>query len=265
VSDLADTGRFTDVLVRERREGILVARLNRPETRNALNEALMQAIGQAILDAEADAGIRVVVITGTGDRAFCSGLDLRDVADGRPTPGGSASIDSFRRLLDGNVSIPVIGAANASAVAGGLELLLACDIIVASSEARFGLPEVKRGLFPGGGGTFLGTRIPLGVALELVLTGDSIDAHRAYQIGLVNAVVAPDQVVTAALEVADRISANGPLGVAAAKELVRLAVVDHDRARERLVELAPSVFGSEDAREGARAFVEKRAPVWRGR
>jgi enoyl-CoA hydratase len=174
-------------------------------------------------------------------------------------------MDGFRRLVDGQVTVPVIGAANATAVAGGFELLLACDIIVASSEARFGLPEVKRGLFAAGGGVFLGTRLPLGLALEITLTGDYIDAPRAYELGLVNAVVPPEQVLPAALGYAERIAANGPLALAATKELVRMGVTNYERAKERSRELIETVFGSEDAKEGASAFVEKRAPVWKGR
>ena len=161
--------------------------------------------------------------------------------------------------------MPVIGAANATAVAGGFELLLACDIIVASSAAQFGLPEVKRGLFAAGGGTFLGTRIPLGIALEITLTGDSIDADRAYALGLVNAVVAPDEVLPRALEFAERIAANGPLGVAATKELVRLGG-HRPRPSPRAAGRAAAVGLRQPGRQGgALAFVEKRAPVWQGR
>ncbi len=127
------------------------------------------------------------------------------------------------------------------------------------------MPEVKRGLFAAGGGTSLGLRVPLGIALEITLTGDSIDAQRAYGLGLVNSVVEPDEVLPSALAFAERIAANGPLGVAATKELVRLGVTDHARARERRRELQQSVFGSRDAKEGALAFVERRAPVWQGR
>jgi enoyl-CoA hydratase/carnithine racemase len=261
---------MADELVTERQGPVLVARLNRPEARNALNPALMRAIGGAVTEAEADPGIRAVVVTGTGDRAFCAGLDLRSFSDGEQDGAGDPDDDgamaSFIRLLEGKVAVPVVGAANATAVAGGFELLLGCDLIVASSQAKFGLPEVKRGLFPGSPGTLLlGTRIPLSIALELTLTGDSIDAERALALGLVNAVVAPDQVLAAALDYAERIASNGPLGVAAVKELVRLGVADAGRAAERLRELQPQVFGSEDAQEGARAFVEKRAPVWQGR
>jgi enoyl-CoA hydratase len=253
-------------LVRERRGKVLVARLNRPEARNALNVALIEGIGMAMQEAEADAEIRAVVITGTGDRAFCAGMDLRAFASGeQASPSDAGSIDGFRRLIDGELTVPVIGAANATAVAGGFELLLGCDIIVASSQAKFGLPEVKRGLIPAGSGTLLGTRIPLAIALEMTLTGDSIDADRAYQLGLANAVVAPDEVLSTALAYAERVAANGPLGLAATKELVRLSVTDAARGAERLRELQPLVFDSADAREGATAFVEKRMPVWQGR
>jgi enoyl-CoA hydratase len=255
----------TGELVRERRGNILIARLNRPEARNALNGALIRGIGAAIVDAEADPEIRALVITGTGDRAFCAGMDLREFASGQTPGGGPGEMEGYLRLIEGQVSVPVIGAANATAVAGGFELLLACDIIVASAQAQFGLPEVKRGLFAAGGGTSLGLRVPLGIALEITLTGDSIDAQRAYALGLVNAVVAPDEVLPTALDFAGRVAANGPLGVAATKQLVRLAVTDHARARERGRELQQSVFGSRDAKEGALAFVERRAPVWQGR
>ena len=169
------------------------------------------------------------------------------------------------KLVHGEVATPIVGGANGTAVAGGLELLLGCDMVVASSEARFGLPEVQRGLFAAGSGTFIGQRIPLAVALEIALTGEMIDAGRAYELGLVNKVVPPDEVVEAALALAERIAANGPLGVAASKELVRLAAAAPDRARERLAEWQKVVFSSEDAQEGARAFVEKRPPVWTGR
>jgi enoyl-CoA hydratase/carnithine racemase len=255
-----------DELVRERRGPVLVARLNRPEARNALSPALIRGIGTAMLDAESDPDVRAVVLTGTGDRAFCAGMDLRAFASGEQTGlGDDDASQGFFRLLEGEVTVPVVGAANATALAGGFELLLACDVIVASSEAEFGLPEVKRGLFPAGGGTFLGTRVALGIALEMTLTGDSIGAERAHDLGLVNSVVAPGAVLATAVTIAERIAANGPLAVAAVKELVRLGASDAARARQRLHELQRVVFTSEDAKEGAQAFVEKRPPVWHGR
>lgn len=250
--------------VLDRRGPVMVIRLNRPAARNALTRTMMQGIGAAVIAAEADPSVRAVVLTGTGDRAFCSGMDLRAFAEGTDF-GGSAETDAYGRLAKGQTSIPVIGAANGTAIGGGLELLLGSDVIVASSAAKFGFPEVKRGLFAAGGGTSIGTRIPVGIALELLLTGDFIDADRAYQIGLVNVIAEPDQVFETAMALAEKIAANAPLGLAASKELVRLAVVDSDLAAQRHSKWQTIVFSSEDGKEGARAFVEKRAPNWRGR
>lgn len=255
------------VLVREQRGAVLVLRLNRPEARNALNPELMGELGVALAAAEDDPDTRAVVITGTGDRAFCAGMDLRAFASGdnKPTPEQQEGMAVFGRFVRGNVSVPVVGAANATAVAGGFEVLMGCDMVVASSAAQFGLPEVKRSLFAAGGGIVLGTRIPLAVALEMTLTGDNITAERAYELGLVNQVVEPDAVLNAAVAMAERIARNGPLGLSATKELVRLAVSDIDAAWERQSVLQPQVFNSEDAKEGATAFIEKRDPVWKGR
>ncbi|MCU1375009.1 MAG: caiD 6 [Actinomycetia bacterium] len=253
-----------DELVRERHGHALLLRLNRPDARNALTAGIITGLADAIVEVEGDPDIRVVVLTGTGDRAFCAGMDLKALARTGPVASREATA-VLMRLMDGDVGVPVVGAANATAFGGGLELLLGCDVIVASSEAMFGLPEVKRGLFPGGSGTAIGQRVPLGLALELTLTGDPITATRAYEIGLVNAVVPPDEVVPAALAMAERIGANAPLGLAAVKELVRLHATDPARAAERLGHWRGVVFGSADAKEGATAFVEKRPPVWQGR
>jgi enoyl-CoA hydratase/carnithine racemase len=252
-------------LVLTRDGGVLVARLNRPERRNALSGGLLSLLGAAAIEAEEDPDIRVLVLTGTGDRAFCAGMDLADFASGGGTSAPKEHMVAFGRLTKGELKVPVIGAANGTAVGGGLEVLLGCDVIVSSSAAKFGLPEVKRGLYAAGGGTNISLRVPLSIALEMIMTGDLIDAARAYEIGLVNKVVEPDDLMDAALDYAARISANGPLGVAASKELTRLAQIDQVAKAERETELQKSVFASEDAKEGATAFVEKRAPVWKGR
>lgn len=254
----------TDELVVDQRGPVLVARLNRPEARNALTPTLMAAIGGVILHAESSPEVRAVVLTGTGDRAFCAGMDLKSFARGEAMTGDSAEQRAFLRLFRGDIDVPMIGAANGSAVAGGLELLLGCDIIVLAESAVVGLPEVKRGLFAAGGGVFIANRVPLSVAYELTLTGDTIDATRAAALGLANAVVPADQVMPVALAYAERIAANGPLAVKATKELVRLGLADPGAGWDRLQQLQPQVFGSEDAKEGALAYIEKRDPVWWG-
>lgn len=255
----------TNGLVEERHDQVLLLRIDRPDARNALTGAVIRGIGAAVAAAEDDPQVRAIVLTGTGDRAFCAGMDLRAFADGEDIGADSAEGAAYGRLSKGELKIPVIGAANGSAVGGGLELLLGADVIVASSEAKFGLPEVKRGLFPAGGGTALGTRIPVGAALEMTLTGDPISAQRGYELGLINAVVAPEDVLSTALDYARRIAANAPLGLAAAKELVRLTQSDPEAANERLGHWQSVVFTSDDAKEGAVAFMEKRAPQWQGR
>ena len=262
-----DEPESTSILVREQRDNVLVLRLNRPEARNAFNPALMGALGGALAEAESDPEIRAVVLTGTGDRSFCAGMDLREFAaegSGRPT-GSAEDQATFTRFMGGDgIDVPIVGAAQATAVAGGFELLLNCDLAVVSEDAKLGLPEVKRALFAAGGGVYLSNRIPLAVALELTLTGDYITAQRAYELGLVNQVVPAAEVVDAAVAMAERVARNGPLAIRATKEVVRLAHTDMVTARERFAEWVPKVFGSEDAQEGALAFVEKREPVWKG-
>jgi enoyl-CoA hydratase/carnithine racemase len=252
------------VLVEERRDAVLVLRLNRPEARNALNGALMEALGERLVAAEDEADIRCIVLTGTGDRAFCAGMDLREFASGAARSVSAEGAAGFQRFVRGEIGIPVVGAAQASAVAGGFELLLGCDCVVAADTAVFGIPEVKRGLFAAGGGVYIGQRIPLAIALELALTGDTVTAERAAALGLVNQVVAAGEVLDAAIDLGERIARNGPLALRATKQLVRTAAVDDVRARELQEEWLPKVFRSNDATEGASAFVEKRAPRWTG-
>jgi enoyl-CoA hydratase/carnithine racemase len=262
----------TDQVVVEERGLVRILRINRPEARNALNPTVIAALGRGLESADTDPGVRAIVITGTGDRAFCAGMDLREFAErdrveptGDEGPSGDEAA-GYGRFLRAGIDKPVIGAANATAVAGGFELLLACDLVVASERAHFGLPEVKRGLFPAGGGVQLGRRLPLAVALELGLTGDTIDASRALQLGLVNRVVSEERVLDEAVALAGRIAENGPLAIRVTKKLMWEALdVSRDEGWERQAALAPEVFGSDDAKEGARAFVERRAPNWIGR
>lgn len=252
-------------LVRERHGSVLVARMNRPDAANALTAELMGALGATVVLAETDPDIRALVLTGTGQRAFCAGMDLRAFAAGRPVGfDGSRSADGFRRLQAGSATVPVVAAVNGPAVGGGFELVLGCDVVVAADSARFALPEVQRGLFPAGGGVYLADRLPLGVALQLTLTGEPLDAARALTLGLVNELVPPSEVLPRALAMAERIAANAPLGVAAVHELVRLASRRRDLVEERLEHWRPVVFASADAREGAAAFVERRPPRWQG-
>ena len=247
-------------------------RLNRPEARNALTwSADRRASGAAVADAEADPEIRAVVLTGTGDRAFCAGMDLRafaggDVAVGRATSAAIAG--AYMRLLEGEVAIPVVGAANATAVAGGFELLLGCDVIVASADAKFGLPEVKRGLFAAGGGTFTRHAASRSASRwSCALTGDSIDAARAYELGLVNAVVPPDEVLDDRAR--GRRSGSPPTArsaLAATKELVRLGV-DRPARAPRSGSTSGSRRLRQRGRQGRRDARSSRSvrPVWQGR
>src|SRR3954452_15393677 len=188
-------------VVTERRGAVLVIRINRPDARNALNPAVMAGVGNGIAEADSTTDLRAVVLTGTGDRAFCAGMDLRSFAGGglAPTEDEQKGMAVFGRFMSrGECAVPVIGAANATALAGGFELLMACDLIVATEGPQVGLPEVKRGLFAAGGGMLLGRRIPLAKALELKLTGDPISVEEALALGLINRVVPADQVVDTA-------------------------------------------------------------------
>jgi enoyl-CoA hydratase len=254
------------ILIREQRGPVLVLRLNRPAVRNALSPELIGQLGHGLLAAEDDPDVRCVVLTGTGDRAFCAGMDLKGfAAHGTPRSADESGAAAYQRFNRGGMTVPVVGAANATAVAGGFELLLACDLVVASESAVFGLPEVKRGLFAPYGDVLLGSRVPLAVALELTLTGDLIDAARALALGLVNQVVPGEEVLEAAVALAGRIAANGPLAVAATRDVVRLAATDAAAAWAAQRDWVPRVFDSADAKEGATAYVEKRAPIWQGR
>jgi enoyl-CoA hydratase len=231
-----------------------------------LSPALITGLSDSLKAAKDDDGVRAVVITGAGEKAFCAGMDLRAFSEARES--GNADMGSFNALMwfhKGEFPKPVIAAVNGPAVAGGCELVLSCDLVVAADHATFGLSEVKRALFPAGGGTTLSARIPLAFAMELGLTGDAIDAARAHEIGLVNRVVPAAKLMEAAMELASKIAANGPLAVQVTKRLMReSALVDPQRGWAGPEDIG-LVFTSEDAAEGAKAFVEKRPPQWKGR
>jgi enoyl-CoA hydratase/carnithine racemase len=257
-------------LVTGRRGHVLVVRINRPEQRNAFNSAVIVGIGRALLAADADPEIRAVVLTGTGDKAFSAGMDLKEFAKGgraiaEEDQTAAAAFSAFTGGT-GGTSKPVIAAVQATALAGGLELALACDLAVVAEDARLGLPEVKRGLFAAGGGMYLARRIPLAKALELTLTGDPITPAEALAIGLINAVAPAAEVLDRAIALANRISENGPLAVAASKKLVRKAAFESiAEVRQAHTEAVGAVFSSQDAKEGATAFAERRPPNWTGK
>ena len=247
----------------ERRERVLVITLNRPDARNAVNLALAEGIAAALDALDADDEVAVGVITGAGT-GFSAGVDLKAfVAGERPWVGDRG----FAGIVQRSARKPLIAAVEGFAVAGGLEIALACDLIVAGSGAKLGIPEVKRSLVAAAGALRrLPQRIPYSIAMELALTGDTIAAERAYELGLVNRVTERGQALEAALELAGAIAKNGPLALAATKATLQQQWDwGEEEFWQRQGELAAPVMASEDAREGATAFAERREPVWRGR
>lgn len=242
---------MSDLVLTERVGAVLVATLNRPEVRNAMSPELIDDLSDVLREADADPAVRAIVLTGAGT-VFSSGMDLKAFAKG----GGR--FDGLVWFFREGIATPVIAALNGSALAGGFELALACDLVVAAEGAKLGIAEVKRGLFAAGGGTTLADRVPLAVALEMGLTGDLVTAADAKQFGLVNRAVPAEKVRETALALAERIAENGPLGVAMTKKLMR----ERRWAEPAEVE---AVFRSADAAEGARAFAERRSPVWTGK
>ncbi len=252
-----------DVVLTERRDGVLVITINRPRVKNALDGETARALAAAFTELDGDDTLRVGVLTGAGG-TFCTGMDLKAFVTGDvPFVEGRG----FGGLVQQPPAKPLIAAVEGYAVAGGFELLLGCDLVVAARTAQLGVPEVKRGLVAGGGAALhLAQRIPRAIALELLLTGDPITAERATDLGLVNRLAEPGGALDAALELAGAIAANGPLAVRVTKELAhRGADWSFDQSWEEQGPIVTPVFASEDAREGATAFAEKRAPVWKGR
>lgn len=255
-------------VVYEKNGHVAVVRLNRPEAMNSVDAAMREALRDAWTDVARDDAIRVAVLTGTGDRAFCAGTDLRAAA---PAAGGFAEqmfSAGKRNVTDGmQMPKPLIAAINGHAIGGGLELALACDLRVASESATFALSEVKLGSLAGSGGTQRLIRaIPQAVAMKMLLTGERIDALEAHRVGLVSDMVPLQQLMQLALQIADRICHNAPLSVRAAK---LAALRGRGMALDDGLVLEQAFFGllrdTEDRTEGRRAFAEKRPPRYRGR
>ncbi|NAS25454.1 crotonase/enoyl-CoA hydratase family protein [Herbidospora sp. NEAU-GS84] len=252
---------YDEVLV-EVDGNVAVLTINRPKAKNAVNGAVAQGIAAAVDELDARSDVSVLVLAGAGG-TFCAGMDLKGFLTGDmpfvPDRG-------FGGLAESPPKKPLIAAVEGYALAGGFELALSCDLIVAAESAKFGLPEPKRGLIAGAGGVMrLPRRIPYHVAMEIALTGDFYPAQRLYELGLVNRVVAEGEAVAAAKELAGKIAQNAPLSLAGTKRIV-VESVDWPLGEmfARQSEIMNPIFASKDAMEGAAAFAEKRAPVWRG-
>jgi enoyl-CoA hydratase len=259
---LPGSGPVSAVLRYKVLDGIAVITLNRPEVRNAVNAETAHAVAAAVDDIDARSDVRVTVLTGAGGM-FCSGMDLKAFLAGERAslPGRG-----FAGFTARPPRTPTIAAVEGAAVAGGCELVLACDMVVAADDARFGVPEVKRGLVAVGGALLrLPQRIPRQLAMELIFTGDFLDAGRAHQAGLVNDLTPTGSALDGAMRLARRIAGNGPLALKASKEIMlRAPTWAPDEAYDAQMDVARIAFESEDAKEGARAFAERRQPIWRG-
>ena len=250
---------MADEVLTEVRDRVLLITLNRPQAMNAIDTALASALVAATERLDGDDSLTAGVLTGAG-RGFCSGMDLKAFASEGPPKG----FDTF--LVQGSRK-PLIAAIEGFALAGGLEVALTCDLLVAATNVKLGIPEVGVGLFAAGGALLrLPRRVPYGVAMEMALTADPITAEQAHQYGLVTRLAEPGRAVEVALELAERIARNAPLSVAASKQLIRET---QGRTEDEFWQLqqrfTAEVFTSEDAKEGPRAFAEKRPPEWSGR
>ena len=246
-------------IVAETHGRVRLITLNRPEARNAVNSALGLALVAAIEELDSDDGLTAGVLTGAG-RGFSAGMDLKAFASEGPTKG-------FNQFLVNGSQKPLIAAVEGFALAGGLEIALTCDLIVAAKGVKLGIPEVNKGLFAAGGGLFrLPARVPYGVAMEMALTSDPILAEQAHELGLVSRLAEPGKAAEVALELAERIAQNAPLAVAASKQIIRQTRgLTEEGSWAAQGPLLGKVFTSEDAKEGPRAFAEKREPKWTGR
>ena len=256
---MTETETTSSAVLTEVRGRVLLITLNRPEAMNAINTDLAQGLLAAVRQLDGDPGLTAGVVTGAG-RGFCSGMDLKAFA----TSGPPVGLGDF---FEHGAEKPLIAAIEGFALAGGLELALSCDLLVAANNVKLGIPEVGVGLFAAGGAVLrLPDRLPYAVALEMALTGDPISAEDAHRYGLVSRITEPGQAVDAAMALAERIARNAPLSVAASKTIVKgTRGMTEAEAWEFQKPFVAKVFTSEDAKEGPRAFAEKRAPNWSGR
>jgi enoyl-CoA hydratase/carnithine racemase len=250
------------VVSRQRRERVEIVTINRPEARNAINYETSKALADAFDELEGDADVWAVVLTGAGETAFSAGMDLKAFSSGGGNVMGVSG--GFAGITRRDFAKPLIAAVNGHALAGGLEIMLACDLVVAADHATFGIPEVQRGLAAGAGGLIrLPKRIGLARALEFAMTGDAVDASMALQLGLVNRVVPGPEVVDTAASLAEHICRNAPLAVRLSKKIVKASLdVSEEEAWALSASALMEVFSSPDAMEGPRAFAEKREPRW---
>ncbi len=243
-------------------DGVMLITINRPEAKNSVNLAVAKGIAAAMEELDSNDEIRAAILTGA-EGTFCSGMDLKAFVTGElPIIEGRG----FAGLVEAPPRKPLIAAVEGFALAGGFELAISCDMIVSAGNAKFGIPEVKRGLVAGAGGLLkLPRQIPRRVAMELALTGDAIDAQRAYDLGLINRVVEAGTALATARELADKIAANGPMAVLASKQIMNESEEwSSEDMFKKQNDIALPVFASKDAIEGATAFAEKRPPKWRG-
>jgi enoyl-CoA hydratase len=253
----------SDAVLTERRDRALLITLNRPDQRNAVNAALAHGIAAALDELDGDDGLSIGIVTGAG-KGFCAGMDLKAFVAGESPHVGDRGFAGITRRA---AAKPLIAAVEGFALAGGLEVALSCDLIVAARGTKLGIPEVKRSLVAAAGGLLRLPRVlPRNVAMEMALTGEPMLAERGFELGLVNRLTEPGEALAGALELAALIAQNGPLALAASKRILQESV-DWPESEffARQDRIAGPVMGSEDAREGATAFAEKRAPIWKGR
>lgn len=265
MSDAIEPGALT-----ERRGNVLLITINRPEARNAVNMSVSVAVGDALQAAQDDPEIRAVVLTGSGDKSFCAGADLKAISRGENLFHPDHPSWGFAGYVRHFIDKPTIAAVNGTALGGGTELALASDLVIAEERAKFGLPEVKRGLIAGAGGVFrIVDQLPRKVALEMLFTGEPLSSADALRWGLINQVVPDGTVVDAALALAQRITGNAPLAVQASKRVSygavdNVVVADEPFWQQTFAEFS-TLLKTEDAQEGPLAFAQKREPVWKAK